>query len=106
MVKQLDRTETPIFLTNVKYVPHFFCNLISLTSVLSEGYKLTGNEKGISIQKFNKKYLFDQHIKSRDGELVGVEIETLQTDTTTICRGCTHIVLEHPSSETTNMTAK
>ena len=91
-VKQLIGTDTPILLTNVKYVP--------------QGYKLTGNKKGISIQKLNRKYLFDQHIKSRDGELVGVEIETLQTDTTTICRGCTHIVLEHPSSETTNMTAK
>ena len=36
-VKQLDGTETPIFLTNVKYVPHLFCNLISLTSVLNKG---------------------------------------------------------------------
>ena len=76
-MKQLNGTETPIFLTNVKNVPQLFCNLISLTSVLNKGYKLTGNEKGISIQKLNRKYLFDQHIKSGDGELVGVEIETM-----------------------------
>ena len=44
-----------------------------------------GNEKGISIQKLYRKYLFDQHIKSGDGELVGVEIETTQTDITPIC---------------------
>ena len=105
-VKQLDGTETPIFLTDVKYVPQLFCNLISLTSVLNKGYKMTGNEKGISIQKFNRKYSFDQLIKSGDGELVGVEIETTQTDATAICRGCTHAVFGHPSAETTNMTAK
>ena len=93
-------------MTNVKYVPQLFWNMISLTSVLSKGYKLTGNEKGISIQKLNRKYLFDQHIKSRDGELVGVEIETLQTDMTAICRGYKHAVLGYPSAETTNMTAK
>ena len=79
---------------------------MSLTSVLSRGCKLTGNEKGISIQKLNGKYLFDQHIKSGDGELVGGEIVTTQTDVTAICRGCTHAVLGHPSVETTNMTAK
>ena len=76
-MKQLNGTETPIFLTNVKNVPQLFCNLISLTSVLNKGYKMTGNEKGISIQKFNRKYSFDQLIKSGDGELVGVEIETM-----------------------------
>ena len=65
-----------------------------------------GNKKGISIQKLNRKYLFDQHIKSRDGELVGVEIETLQTVITAMCRGCTHAVLGHPSADSTNMTAK
>ena len=65
-----------------------------------------GNEKGISIQKFNRKYMFDQHIKSGDGELVGVEIVTTQTDVTAICRGCSHAVLGHPTTETTNMTAK
>ena len=41
-----------------------------------------------------------------DGSLAGVEIQTLQTDVTAICRGCTHAVLEHSSAETTNMTVK
>ena len=65
-----------------------------------------GNKKGISIQKLNRKYLFDQHIKGRDGELVGVEIETMQTDVTAICRGYMHAVLGYPSAESTNMTLK
>ena len=93
-------------MTNIKYVPQLFCNLISLTSVLNKGNKLTGNKNSISIQKLNWKYWFDQHIESGDGELVGAEIETLQTDITAICRGCMHTVLGHPSAETINMTAK
>ena len=105
-VKQQHGTEIPFFLTNVKYVPQLFCNLMSLTSVLTKGFKLTGNKIGISIQKLNRKYLFDQHIKSGDGELAGIQIDTLQPDITTICRRCMHAVLGHPSTETTNMTAK
>ena len=50
--------------------------------------------------------MFDQHIKSGDGELAGIQIDTLQPDITTICRRCMHAVLGHPSTETTNMTAK
>ena len=60
----------------------------------------------MSIQKLNRKYSFDQHIKSKDGELVGVEIETSQPDIMAICRGYTHAVLGHPSAETRNMTTK
>ena len=63
------------FLENIKYAPQLFCKLISLISVLNKGYKLRGNENSILIQKLNGKYLFNQHIKSGDGELVGVEIQ-------------------------------
>ena len=91
---------------NVKYIPQLFCKLISLTSILRKEYKLMGNKNGIANQKFNKKYLFDQRIKSRDGELVGIEIETQQVDMTAVCRGCMHAVFGHSSAETTNMTAK
>ena len=50
--------------------------------------------------------MFNQSIKSGDGELVGIKIETQQVDIMAVCRGCTHAVLGHPSTETTNMTAK
>ena len=79
---------------------------MSLTSVLSRGCKLTGNEKGILIQKLNRKYSFDQHMNIGDGSLAGVEIQTLQTDVTAICRGYMHAVLGYPSAESTNMTLK
>ena len=39
IAKQKNGKETPITLTNVKYVPQLFCNLISLTSVLNKGFK-------------------------------------------------------------------
>ena len=72
IAKQKNGKETPITLTNVKYVPQLLCNLISLASVLNKGFKLNGNEKGFTIKEANKGHMFDQPIKSGDGELAGI----------------------------------
>ena len=45
-----DRKETKIILQNVKYIPGLFCNLISLTTVLQKGFKLSGDQKGIYLK--------------------------------------------------------
>ena len=74
ITKQKNGKETPIRLTNVKYVPQLFCNLISLTSVLTKGFKLNGNEKGMTKKKANMEYMFDQRIKNGDRELAGIRI--------------------------------
>ena len=67
---QKDGTKKDITLRNVKYVPCLFCKLISLTSTMSRGFKMTGNGDGITIQKANMSYRFDQQIKSGDRELL------------------------------------
>ena len=106
IVKQKNGKETPITLTNVKYIPQLFCNLISLTSVLNKGFKSNGNENGMIIRKENTEYMFDQRIKSGDGELAGIRIDIWDVETAGVCRGCTHAILGHPCKYITNLTAK
>ena len=106
IAKQKDGKETPITLTNVKYVPQLFCNLISLTSVLNKGFKLNGNENGMTIRKGNMEYMFDQRIKSGDGELAGIRIDRWDVEMAGVCRGCTHTILGHPCKHITNLIAK
>ena len=67
--KQKNGKETLITMINIKYVPQLFCNLISLTSILSKGFTLDGNEKGMAIKKANMEFMFDKCIKSGDREL-------------------------------------
>ena len=47
LLVQKDGTRTPILLKNVKYVPQLYCNLLSITAALNEGYKLDGDLKGL-----------------------------------------------------------
>ena len=101
IAKQKNGKETPITLTNVKYVPQLFYNLISLTSVLNKGFML-----GMTIKEANTEYMFDQRIKSWDRGLAGIWIERWNTETAGVCKGCTHAILGHPSRYITNLTAK
>ena len=75
VAKQKNGKETPITLTNIKYVPQLFCNLISLTSVTNEVFILNRNQDGMTIRKINTEYVFDRHIKSEELELAGIQIE-------------------------------
>ena len=95
IVKQKNGKETPIMLTNVKYVPQLFCNLISLMSVLNKGFKLNRNKNGMTIRKGNTEYMFDQRIKSGDGKLAGIKTDVWDVETAGVCRGCTHAILGH-----------
>ena len=67
---QKDGTKKDITLSDVKYVPRLFCKLISLTTTMNKGFKMTGNGDGITIQKASTSYRFNQQIKSGDGESV------------------------------------
>ena len=60
----------------------------------------------MTIRKANTGYMFDQHIKSGDGELVGIQIEIWNAEMEDVYRGCTHVILGHPSGHITKMTAK
>ena len=108
IAKQKDGKETPITLTNIKYVPQLFCNLISLSSVLDKGFKINenGNENGMTIRKGNTEYIFDQRIKSGEGELAGIRIDIWDVETASVCMGCTHAILGHTCKQITNLTAK
>ena len=105
IAKQKNGKETLITLTNVKYVPQLFCNLISLISVLNKGFNLNGNENGMTIRRGNTEYMFDQHIKSRDRALAGIRIDIWDVETADVCRGCTHAILGHPCEHITNLIA-
>ena len=50
--------------------------------------------------------MFDQCIKSGDGELAGIRIEIWDAETAGVCRGGTHTILEHPSKHITNLMPK
>ena len=80
VTQQKNGKNTLITLINVKYVPQFFCNHISLTNILNNGFKLDGNQNGMTIRKANIEYMFNQRIKSGDEELPGIQLEILDTE--------------------------
>ena len=47
IVIQKDGTKKDITLREVKYIPCLFCKLISLTTTMNRGFKMTGNGDGI-----------------------------------------------------------
>ena len=103
---QKDGIRKDITLRDVKYVPRLFCKLISLTTTMNRGFKITGNGEGITIEKASTSYMFDQQIKSRDGESVGMEIKLGKIEHANLHIGSMHAMLGHPSNQLTNQTAE
>ena len=60
IVIRKDGMKTDITLRDVKYVPCLFCKLISLTTTMNRGFKMTGDGDRITIQKASMSYRFDQ----------------------------------------------
>ena len=89
----------------MKYIPDLFCNLISLTTVLQKGFKLSGDENGIYLKKSNVTYSFNKKIKSGEGQLVGMKILKQTDEIAAIGMGSSHAVLGHPSYLLTSSTA-
>ena len=103
---QKDGTRKDITLQDVKYIPHLFCKLISLTTTMNRGFKMTGNEDGITFEKASTLYTFDQQIKSGDGEFVGMKIKLGKIEHINLHIGSTHAILGHPSNQLTNQMAE
>ena len=103
---QKDGTKKDITLSNVKYVPHLFRKLISLTSIMNRGFKMTENGDKITIEKASMSYRFDPLIKSDGRELIALEIKLEKTEFTNLHIGSTHAILRHPNNQLTNQTAK
>ena len=95
---QKDRTKKDITLCNVNYIPRLFYILINRTTIMNRGFKKTGNGHRITIEKASTSYIFYQHIKSGDGELIRLEIELGKTEYVNLDIGSTHAILGHPSN--------
>ena len=67
---------------------------------------MTGNGKGITIEKASTSYTFGQRIKSGEGELIGLEIELEKIENANLHTGSTHAILGHPSNHLTNLTTE
>ena len=95
---QKDGTKKDITLCNIKYVPCLFCKLISLTTIMNRGFKMTGNGQLITIEKASTSYMFDQQIKSGDGDLIGLEIKLGKIEYKNLHFRSTHAILGHASN--------
>ena len=99
---QKDRTEKRITL----YVPCLACKLISLTTILIKGFTMTCSDMGIAINKESTSYTFDDHRKSGDRELIGIEIELGHMEYANLHIGSSHASIGHPSNYLKNLTAE
>ena len=106
MAIKKDKPKKDITLHNLKYVPCFFCKLINLTTIMNRGFKMTRNGHGINIEKASTSYTFDQHIKSCDRELIGLEVELGKMKYANLHIGSTHAILRHPRNHITNLMAE
>ena len=73
---------------------------------MNRGFKMTGNGHGISIEKASMSYIFDQQIKSGDGELIRLEIKLGKIEHVDLHIGSTHAILGRPSNHLTDLMAE
>merc|ERR1712224_562411 len=63
-----------ICLKEVLVVPDMYCNLISMTKLMERGYKITGKNNEIRVEKNGVSILFDVKVRSGSGILVGIHL--------------------------------
>jgi len=67
--------QTRITLERVKYVPDLCCNLLSLTTIMKQGFSLYGKDGTLAIGKGIQKINFTKKIRTAiNGELFGLQI--------------------------------
>jgi hypothetical protein len=69
------KSQGNIILSNVMYIPNGRYNLISVTKIMKQGWKLEGNGDGLSLSCGNKKLTFNKKIHTAKGLLYAVEIK-------------------------------
>ena len=100
-----------ICLKEVLVVPDMYCNLISMTKLMERGYKITGKNNEIKVEKNGFFITFDQKVRSGSGILVGItllrrnkkEISEKKKKNEVVSA---HHVLGHPSPALTRATKK
>jgi hypothetical protein len=98
---------------NYKQVPDLWVNLFSVTSALTDGWKLGNDKKVITLTKGNTTLRFDKLFPSGDGYVCGVDITpVLESAAMSLAEGSTmdingfHKIFNHASEETLKHTAK
>ena len=97
-----------MILKDIKYVPDINVNLMSLTTVMNQGYELIGKKGSMSIRKDGNKYKFQKQIKSGEGMLYGIQIQTQPENQISKKMSYTamHNALVHAGEDITRKTAK
>ena len=73
-VRQKDGTETSVVLQNVKYLPNFFTNLLSITTLLQNGWNISNDGVIITITNGVQSFTMDHIIPTDTGCVVGIEM--------------------------------
>ena len=55
-------------------MPDMYCNLISMTKLMEKGYKITGKNNEIKVEKNGIFITFDRKVRSGSGILVGITL--------------------------------
>ena len=107
-ITRIDGTEQKVILKDTKYVSDINVNLMSLTTVMNQGYELIGKKGSMSIRKDGNKYKFQKIIKSGEGMLYGIQIQTQPESQITKKMSYTamHNALGHAKEDITRKTAK
>jgi hypothetical protein len=69
------KLQVNIILSDVMYIPNGRYNLISITKIMKQGWKLEGNGDELSLSHGNKKLTFNKKIHTAKGLLYAVEIK-------------------------------
>ena len=73
-IRQQDGTSTFVVLQNVKYLPNFFTNLMSITTLLSNGWRISNEGLMITMSKDDVSFTFDHIIRTDSGFVVGIDL--------------------------------
>ena len=78
IIIQKNGARVPILMKNVKYVPHLYCNLFSISAALKEGCTLEGNLNKLMLTKKGQNYVFDRRVKSGKGFLFAMKVKNIK----------------------------
>ena len=79
-VKQLDGSIKEVYI-EVKYAPQLWCNLLSITKLLKNGWNIKNDVMVVTVSKNDTSITFDHVSKTKDGFVMGVEIIPQQSPT-------------------------
>ena len=90
-------------------MPDMYCNLISMTRLMEKGYKITGKNNEIEVERKGTSVIFDRKVRSGSGILVGLAIIRKKNRDTSRNKEkyeivSAHHVLGHPSNALTKAT--